>query len=460
MKHAVAGTLLAAAGLPSITPAADLGPAEVRAIAREAYIYGVPLAENYRVLYLSSLEGGGPAFKAPLNTLRNETRLYTPEDRTIVTPNSDTLYSGGGLDLRAEPMVLTLPAIEPERYYSIQLVDLYTFNFDYLGSRTTGNGGGHVLVAGPDWRGDVPPGIAHVARAETQFASLFIRTQVFGPADLDDAKEVQAGYRLEPLSAFLGRAAPPAAPTVAWVKPPPPAAQRAALEFFDVVRQVLEFCPVHPSETALRARFARIGIVPGRPFDPATLAPETKAALLAGMADGQKAIDERIAVTTSSDDLFGTRAYLRDDYVARAVGAQRGIYGNSKEEARYLRYLRDADGLPLDASRNRYVIRFPSGQLPPARAFWSLTMYDGPSLLLVANPIDRYLVNSPMLPDLKRDADGGLTLHVRRDSPGADAESNWLPAPDGPFMMVMRIYWPGPEAFDGRWKQPPLVRAK
>jgi hypothetical protein len=460
LRNTIILGLLFVAPAPFAARAADVNLAEARAIAKEAYLYGYPLVDVYRMLYLSCLDPGSPAFKAPVNTLRNEARLYTPEDRIVVTPNSDTLYSSAALDLRAEPIVVTLPAVEKERYYSVQLVDMYTFNFDYLGSRTTGNGGGNFLIAGPDWRGEAPPGIAKVARAETKLASAFFRTQLFGPGDVDNARKVQAGYKVQPLSAFLGQPAPPRAPSIAWVQPLPPAAQRTSLEFFNIVRQVLEFCPVHPSEKELRDRFARIGLMPGQPFDLTTLTPEIKEALQAGMADGQKAIDELRAAGGKSADLFGTREDLKNNYLARATGAQFGILANSKEEALYLGYERDADGQPLDASKHNYAIRFAPGQLPPARAFWSLTMYDLPGQFLVANPLNRYLINSPMLPNLKRDADGGLTLHIQDESPAKGEESNWLPAPNGPFMMVMRIYWPKPEALKGTWKQPPLERVK
>ncbi len=460
IQVAIIAILLTIAVAPFATRAADVSPEEARTIAREAYVYGFPLVDGYRMMYVSFLDRSSPVFKAPLNTLRNEVRLYTPEDRIVVTPNSDTLYSHAALDLRAEPMVVTLPAIEEERYYSVQLVDLYTFNFDYLGSRTTGNGGGSFLVAGPDWKGETPPGITKVARAETKFASAFFRTQVFGPADMDNARKVQAGYKVQPLSAFLGQPAPPPAPAIAWVKPLLPQAQRASLEFFNIVRVVLDLCPVHPSEKELRDRFAKIGVVPGKPFDVAALSPEMKAALQAGMADGQKAIDELRAVTQTSADMFGTRAYLKNNYLARATGAQAGILGNSKEEALYPVYQRDADGQPLDASKHKYVVRFAPGQLPPARTFWSLTMYDLPGQFLVANPLNRYLINSPMLPTLMRDADGGLTLYIQHESPRKEKESNWLPAPNGPFFMVMRIYWPKPEVLDGTWKAPPLERVK
>ena len=452
--------LLVATSTALATPSMALSPSEARAIAKEAYVYGFPLVDTYRVMYFFSLDPKSPVFKAPLNVFINESQLMTPADRVILSPNSDTLYSGGGLDLRAEPIVLTLPAIEPERYYTVQMVDLYTFNFDYLGSRTTGNGGGNVLVAGPGWNGNVPKGITKVVRTETQLVNLLYRTQVFRPSDIENVRKVQSGYKMQPLSAFLGQPAPKPAPEVAWLKPLPAQQERTSLEFFNVLRFVLEFCPVNPSEKDLRARFTKIGIVPGKPFDVTALTPQMRAALQAGMADGQKAIDDRRARGESSATMFGTRKYLKNDYLARALGAQVGIYGNSREEALYLMYERDASNQSLDGSKGTYIVRFAPSQLPPAKAFWSLTLYDLPGQFLVANPINRYLINSPMLPDLKRDADGGLTLHIQYESPGKDLEANWLPAPNGPFMLMMRVYWPKPEALNGTWKQPPLERVK
>jgi hypothetical protein len=158
-------------------------------------------------------------------------------------------------------------------------------------------------------------------------------------------------------------------------------------------------------------------------------------------------------------DIFGTREHLKNNYLYRMVAAVLGIYGNSIQEAMYPVYTVDSDGKELDAA-NRYTIRFASGQLPPVNAFWSLTMYEVPQLLLVANPLNRYLINSPMLPQLQRDADGGLTLLIQNESPGKDKEANWLPAPKGRFVMSLRLYWPKPEALDGTWKHPPLTKTQ
>ena len=189
-------------------------PDEARAIAKEAYIYGFPMVDSYRIQYAYFVDPKSPEFKAPWNQLRNIPRVYTPEDKAVQTPNSDTPYSMIGMDLRAEPIILTVPPIEKERYFSIQLIDLYTFNFDYIGSRATGNDGGNFLIAGPNWKGETPKGVVKVIRSETELALGAYRTQLFNPADLDNVKKVQAGYKAQTLSAFLGQPAPQAAPAI------------------------------------------------------------------------------------------------------------------------------------------------------------------------------------------------------------------------------------------------------
>ena len=185
-------------------------PSEARAIAKEAYIYGYPMVDAYSVMYTYFSDTKNPEFKAPWNHLRNIPRVFTPADTAIVSPNSDTPYSMLGMDLRAEPLVLTVPAIDPKRYYSIQLIDAYTFNFDYIGSRATGNESGSFLVAGPGWKGATPKGIKKVFRSETELVFATYRTQLFDPADIDNVKKVQAGYKVQPLSAFLHQPAPAA----------------------------------------------------------------------------------------------------------------------------------------------------------------------------------------------------------------------------------------------------------
>ena len=179
-------------------------------------------------------------------------------------------------------MVLTVPAIEKERYFSVQLIDLYTHNFDYIGSRATGNDGGSFLIAGPRWKGEAPKGVNKVIRSETELVLAAYRTQLFNPGDLDNVKKVQAGYKVQPLSAFLGQPAPAAAPPIAFIAPLTPETQKTSLQFFNILNFVLTLCPTVPSETALMERFARIGVGAGKTIDVSTLAPDMKQAARAG----------------------------------------------------------------------------------------------------------------------------------------------------------------------------------
>lgn len=432
---------------------------QTRSIAEEAYIYGFPLVEEYLTMYAFSVDKTNPQYKGPFNSILNFARVFTPDDTAFVTPNSDTPYTFLGLDLRAEPVVLTVPEIEKNRYFVFQMLDLYTFNFDYIGTRATGNSGGNFLIAGPGWKGETPKGITKVIHAETEFVSVVGRTQMFNSADLEKVKRIQAQYKVQTLSAFLGVPAPPAAPRPAWVKPVLPAEMKTSLELFNVLSFVLQFCPAPASEQAMRARFAQIGIVAGKRFDTETLSTEIKTALQAGMSAGQKKIDARRAATNGkSDDLFGTRSFLKDDWVARATGAQMGIGANSREEALYPIYERDSSGQLLDGSKGQYTLQFAKNAFPPVNAFWSLTTYNLPQQLLVENPINRYLINSPMLPHLRLDADGGLTIYIQADSPGSEKQANWLPSPRGPFMMAMRYYLPKPALLQGDWKSPVVER--
>lgn len=437
-------------------------PPALQAIAAEAYLYGFPVVDSYKTQYAQAIEVGGPDYKAPFNQIGNTANVFTPDDKAIITPNSDTPYSFVWMDLRAEPIVLILPEVDPKRYFSVQLIDLYTHNFAYLGRRTTGSKAGTFLIAGPKWKGPAPKGITKVIRSETEIVYALYRTQLFNDQDLDGVRAVQEGYTVQPLSTFIGAPAPQPAPAVEW--PKPESDMLDSLSLFKCLNFMLQFAPPHPSEKALMQRLSKIGIGPGKPFDVATLSPVLKATLEAGVADGKQqfATFKKTQIDThkvSSSQLFGTREELKNNYMYRFAGARLGIYGNSGAEAIYVGGWVDADSQPLDASKHRYTLRFPKGGLPPNDAFWSLTMYDGQTQLLVANPLKRYLINSTMEKQLKQDADGGITLYVEAESPGTDKEMNWLPAPIGPFYTVMRIYQPKPAVQIGKWKAPSLRKA-
>jgi hypothetical protein len=419
-------------------------------------------------MYEFTVDKTSGQYKGPFNTIANEARVFTYKDTSIVTPNSDTPYSMLWLDLRAEPMVISVPAVDPKRYYSVQLVDGNTYNYGYIGSRATGHEAGDYLVVGPGWTGEKPEGIREVFQSTTDFSLVIFRTQLFDAGEMDNVKAVQAGYAAQPLSAFLKQPAPPAAPEITF---PTFTKDLAKEDFFEFLDFSLQFAPVRPNEAEIRAKLAEIGVGPGKTFSFKDLDVEKKAEVLLGLAEGKRKIDE---ATRNNGALingwrvgaaFGNEAFFNGDWTLRAVAAQAGIYGNDAVEAMYPQTRADSDGDVLDGSKHNYRLTFPKDGLPPVNAFWSVTMYDGKTQLLIENPINRYLINSPMLPGMKTNEDGSLTIHIQKDSPGADKEANWLPAPDGPIYLVMRLYWPKTEAPSilppgkGSWQPPAVVKA-
>jgi hypothetical protein len=322
------------------------------------------------------------------------------------------------------------------------------------------------MVVGPNWNGATPPGIKKVFQSSTQFSAIAYRTQLFNAEDMPNVEKVQAGYKAQPLSAYLKQPAPPAAPAIDF---PKANAELVKKNFFEYLDFALQFAPAGPEERAIREKLARIGVGPGKTFDFKDLPLERKLEIGLGMKDGEEKV-EKYLVDGQKDingwkvgSLFGDRLFYSGDWLKRAAAAKGGIYGNDAVEAVYPMTKALADGEVLDGSKQSYTITFPAGQLPPVDAFWSVTMYDGKSQLLIENPINRYLINSPMLPTMKTNADGSLTLYIQNKSPGADKEANWLPAPDGPIYLVMRLYWPKATppsilpAGKGTW-QPPEVK--
>ena len=438
------------------------GAVDTAAIAKEAFVYGLPLVMNYGSFYELTVDTKSSQYKGPPNQIANVARVFTPADTSVVTPNSDTPYSMLQLDLRAEPIVVCVPAVPKDRYYSVQFIDMYTFNYGYIGSRATGNDAGCYMVAGPDWKGETPKGIKQVFHNQTQFGLTIFRTQLFGPADLPNVVAIQKGYSAQPLSVFAHTTPPPAAPAIVW---PVFDKDKVKTDFFNYLNFVMQFTPPVPEEADMRARFAKIGIEPGKPFDLSKLSDAQKAAVLVGMKEGADAVDKTRAALGDRvngwqiSKIENNRAAIAGDWAKRAAIAKAGIYANDYFEAMYPFAAADRKGGALDGSKSSYTITFPGDALPPVNAFWSVTMYDGKTQLLIANPINRYLINSPMLPSMKKNADGGVTIYVSKDDPGPDKQANWLPAPDGPIYMVMRLYWPKAAATDGMWKPPAIEPA-
>ena len=394
-----------------------------------------------------------------VNHLFNQAKLSAPGTGLVVAPNVDTLYSIAVIDLRSGPAVLTVPAIH-DRYYTYQFLDMYTESFAYVGTRATAGAAGSWVVTPPGWSGAVPVG-DHLIRATTPLVFLLGRFLVAGASDLPAVRRVMAQVRLVPLASSAapagvatGRAAPLGAPPGT-----PQSVPGAGAAFFDELGAALAVNPPPTAaDRAALARFAPLGVGPGR--RPGAASTRGRRAVLAeGVGDGAKRVAGAVGTTGQDVNGWQTRrgqlGRYGDDFLLRAVVAQSGWGANVPEEAVYVGSVRDAHN-DLYSGSHGYVVHFAAGSLPPAKAFWSLTVY-GLDGFLVANPAGRYAIGD-RTPGLQTNKDGSLDFYLRHDSP-AGHQANWLPTPAGGFRLLMRIYLPEPSVLDGTYKLPPVEPA-
>jgi len=438
---------------------------EARRIAHEAYRYAYPMLMGYGLFHTQVFQSANSMHQG-MNRLHHFQQLGGPRFlNSIPWINNDTPYGACWLDLRAEPFVLHIPEFPPRRFHDVQLIDLFTHNFAFFGTRLTGNSATTVLIAGPDWRGAVPAGIDHIARAETRFVKLVTRILLESGEEPADIRALEDATWLEPLSAFAGTAAPPPPPAPDF---PAPAAQKfdtRSAEFIGPFNFLLGLCQLPPDEAPMFKRFARIGIAPGAAFDAAAVPVELRDAIDAGAQDAHSEISakaahlgERVNGWEMPLDLRGNRVRMACDEQAllrRAAGAMYAIWGIDAEEGLYMVAGVDDEGRALDGSRASYVLRFDTP--PPVHAFWSNTVYDATTRLLVEHPSARYVVRDRD-PGLQLGDDGSLTLVLQHEPVAHGPTANWLPVPRQPFQLVARLYWPRAELLDGHY-QPPPVRA-
>jgi hypothetical protein len=461
--RALAGSLLALAVVAAVAVAApgsaQAGQTVTRdqafQLGREAYRYGLPLMEFLRVrrenTSVRAPDGKG---NAPLNRFSNARRFAGPEQRTVVAPNVDTLYSIAQLDLGKEPIVLSHPNMG-KRYFVFQLLDPYTNTIGYIGQRTTGSKAGKFAIT---W--DRKPGkrVRGVKVVRSKYRRLWVigRTLAEDRADQARAYRLMRRFSLTPLSRLDNppryRRVPPGKPVEATTP--------QGLAFLDALGPAMESNPPPARDKPLLDRLKRVGIGPGLKPSNAGLAPDVLAALDAGA----RAEETRLRTETRTELLRQAQSsggwYVPPrnignygtDYELRAKIAIAGLGANTPEEAIYPTALSDSEGRLFDGSK-RYEIRFAPGQAPPNKAFWSLTMYDI-SGYLVANPANRYAVGDSHPPLVKR-RDGSIVIAIQHDRP-SDPTVNWLPAPSGPFRMSLRIYWPERSVLTGAWKPPPV----
>ncbi len=424
--------------------------AEWRSIAADAYTFGYAMIENYRTLYEQAIDSSDPRYTGGFGQFRHYSEPFTPENTDIVTPNNDTPYSWGWFDLRAEPLVITVPAID--RFYILPFHDLYTVYAGYISAATTGTGPGRYLLAGPSWTGDTPEGFAGVIRASTDFVGCLGRTE-FTDGDVDELKRIQHSYEVTPLHVHEGTPAPEAA-DVDW--PVWDDAAATDLRFFDILDFLLQFAPVLDEDREIRDRMAQIGLDGTGAFRSDALDDAQRDALAAGLADGIERLNEHAEQTSNSVGLFGTRADMAGHYDRRNVGAKKGLYGLPPAIAWYGGWLVDASGDRISGQAD-YTITFTADELPRARFFWSATLYTLPERLLSGNEIDRYSIGD-RTDGLAFDEDGSLTLYVQHRRPETpEQQANWLPSPEGPFTVIIRAYGGDETIASGAYTLPPIA---
>ena len=431
----------------------EVAEAEALAIGYQAFVVGAVYARS-QILMEKDIHPNA-SLNAPLNHFNVYPGLAKP-GAIDFTPNNDTVYGLAWLDLRQGPVLITIPEVKG-RYYTIQATDWALNTFSYIGSRVNSKAGTYAYVP-PAWNGSLPPGVEPI-EATTTGVFLQARTvvQPENPSDIEPVVAQLKTYRLEPLNKDARYMEVEPSSPVPNPKMTNPVWK--SLDFFTLLNRAWDFGGVRAQDEEVVAMFAPLGIGPGLTFDPTSLSEAQRRGLLRGVQAGYdrvvahaREIGENRNGWRYATDLgrYGSNRLL-----ASATGMS-GYGANAAEEAMYIPVFNDGTGESLDGSR-RYRIHFDADNLPPAKAFWSVTMYSLPENQLIDNPIDRYAFGD-RTPTLKRGADGSIDIHVQKDKPVGDAAANWLPSPEGPFWMIMRMYQPEQKALSGAYSPPPVER--
>jgi hypothetical protein len=429
---------------------------DLRTLSYEAALYFYPLVtmDITRLQAINAPAGTKPGFGPP-NEFHHFRAFPTADFRNVVRPNFDTLYSSAFLDLTAGPVILHAPDTD-DRYYMLPLIDMWTDVFANPGKRTTGTDAKDFVVTGPGYTGELPDGLPVIA-APTPYVWIIGRTQTNGPADYDAVHKVQDGYSITPVGEAPDHIVDPEYDTT--TEPLKLVNNMSAADFFTYAADLLAVNPPHPTDFSQLARIANLGIVAGEPFDASRFSAEELTEIDTGRAAALQ--DMLAALNTLGTNIDGwttfteTMGVYGNYYFKRAVVTLVGLGANPAEDAVYPLLTADADGNPV-AGENDYVIHFDADKLPPAYAFWSVTMYDAEGFQ-VANELDRFAIGDR--DPLTYNADGSLDLYLQHTNPGPERESNWLPAPLGPLGITMRLYAPKREVLDGRWHPPAVHKA-
>ena len=460
---ALALALIAATLSPAMAATGPVTEEEAHAIGVDAYLYFYsPITMDLTRKQLTNQEPTPGGIGGPMNSFANVGAFPTADMRVVVRPNFDTLYSSGWLDLTKEPMVVSAPDTDG-RYYLLPMLDMWTDVFASPGWRTTGTKASNFFVTPPGWTGTVPDGMTQI-QAPTPYVWIIGRTKTDGPADYDAVHKIQAGYKITPLSQWGKEpVAPEFKPDPSVDMKTPPKIQvdtMLADKYFAYAAELIKLHPPHITDQPIIAQLNRIGFEVGKSFDLNKADPAVKKGLASAAEDAQKLMEWKVPTLARIANGWSmntdTMGVYGNYYLKRAIVTQLGLGANLPEDAIYPLNLADDAGKPLDGASN-YVLHFDKGQTPPVNAFWSVTLYD-PQGFQVANPLNRFAVSSWM--PFKYNSDGSLDLYFQNESPGADKEANWLPAPKGPYNLTMRLYAPKAEALTGKWNPPPVTKAR
>jgi len=426
----------------------------------QAYVYAYPMVMMEVTRRVSTnVEAPVGAF-APMNQFAHLRAFPDHTFKYVVRPNADTLYSIVWFDVSKEPQVLSV-SDTGGRYYMLPMLDMWTDIIAAPGSRTSGTKAANLAIVGPKWQGGLPDGVEPV-RSPTNIGWIIGRTQTNGAADYENIHRIQDGYKLTPLSQWGKSYMPPAKVPVnsTWdmKRPPVQVAEMSAKAYFELFAKLLKDNPPHELDWNMVEQLKQIGITPGEDFNFSKLSAEKQKTLERAVGDAQKMIAEKQTgeavngwqIAREMMGNYGT-SYLQRAYIALI-----GLGANVPEDAVYPMSNVDSEGQPYNGS-HRYGIHFEKGELPPIRGFWSLSMYDE-EMYFVDNPIRRYAIGDR--DKLQYNKDGSLDIYIQHASPGKDKESNWLPAPEGDFDLVLRAYWPMYEVLTGGWNPPAVKRVK
>lgn len=455
--------LLALGRLPASSAA--VSEDEAARLGTEAYIYGYPLVTMELTRRVLTNVAAPEGQKAPMGQFAKLREYPSPANKEVTAPNADTLYTLAWLDLSKEPWVLSIPDMR-DRYYLMPMLSGWTDVFQVPGKRTTGTQAQTYAITGPGWKGTLPAGVKEY-KSPTSMVWILGRIYCTGtPEDYKAVHALQDQFSVVPLSAYGKPYTPPPGtvdPSIDMKTSVREQVNRmSAGEYFKLLAALMKGNPPAKADAPMVANMAKIGIVPGQDFDISKADPAVAKALQGVPKAAQEKIMSQMQVggsvnvngwsyRTKGIGIYGT------DYLQRAFVTAIGLGANRPQDAVYPTSEVDAEGKPYDGA-TKYVMHFAKGQTPPVRGFWSLTMYDG-QYFFVPNPLNRYTLSSRF--KFNYNKDGSLDFYIQKESPGKDKEANWLPAPDGKFILMLRLYWPRdkpPSILDGTWKPPAVKR--